>query len=98
MKTQPPSPARTVARELATVAHARALHAVHPILRLGSPAQRDIVYRTMAEEFRDLESTVERLLAQFARPRGTAQDRRSVTPTPRGADSHPAPADETEVR
>lgn len=98
MTTQPPFPARTVARELATVAHARALHAVHPILRLGSPAQRDIVYRTMAEEFRDLESTVERLLSQFARPQGTAQERESVTPTPRGADSHPAPADETEVR
>lgn len=98
MTTQSSSPARTVARELATVAHARALHAVHPILRLGSPAQRDIVYRTMAEEFRDLESTVERLLLQFARPDGLPQERESVTPTPRGADSYPAPADETEVR
>lgn len=98
MTTQSHPQARTVARELATVAHARALHAVYPILRLGSPGQRDIVYRTMAQEFRDLETTVEGLLSQFARQQGTAQERESVTPTPRGADSHPAPADETEVR
>jgi hypothetical protein len=53
---------RDLARELSVIAHARALHAVYPILRLGAPRHRDIVYRCLAEEFRDLESSVEDLL------------------------------------
>lgn len=62
MTPSDPYSIRFVARELAVLAHARALHAVHPILRMGSPAQRDIVYRAVAEEFRDLEHSVEGLL------------------------------------
>lgn len=52
----------TLAQELAVIAHARALHAVYPIMRLGSPRHRDIVYLCLAEEFRDLETAVEDLL------------------------------------
>ena len=53
---------RTLAQELACIAHARALHAVHPILSLGTPRHRDVVYRALAEEFEDLAATVEDLL------------------------------------
>lgn len=53
---------RTLAQELAVIAHARALHAVHPILRLGSPRHRDVVYQCLAEEFREMEASVEELL------------------------------------
>ena len=52
----------TLAREVAVIAHARALHAVHPILRLGAPRMRDVIYRAMAEEFRELSTTIEDLL------------------------------------
>ena len=41
---------------------ARALHAVNPILKLGTPRMRDVVYRAVAEEFRELETSVEELL------------------------------------
>ena len=61
-QTAPRHSIRTVAQEVAVIAHARALHAVYPILRLGTPRLRDIVYRCVAEEFRDLESSVEDLL------------------------------------
>ena len=61
---------RQVAREIAALAHAKALYTVHPILRFGSTRQREIVYRTMASEFDRLNLTVEELLerSQIARP------------------------------
>ena len=55
---------RQIAREIAALAHAKALHAMHPILCFGSPQQREIVYRTMAIEFDGLNVTVEDLLAR----------------------------------
>lgn len=60
--TTPRRTIRELATELAVIAHARALHAVHPIMRLGTPRHRDVVYRALAEEFRDLEHSVEDLL------------------------------------
>lgn len=98
MTTPPTHSARTVARELATIAHARALHALHPILRMGSPAQRDIVYRTMAEEFSDLESTVERLLAPVLRAMARDQSEGSVTTTQSGAVHTERPQQPLEAR
>lgn len=53
---------RQVAREIAALAHAKALYTVHPILLFGSPQQREIVFRTMASEFDRLDVTVQELL------------------------------------
>ncbi len=62
---------RQVAREIAVLAHAKALHATYPILHFGSPRQREIVYRTMASEFDRLDVTVQDLLerSEIARTR-----------------------------
>jgi hypothetical protein len=71
---------KQVAREVATLAHAKALHAAHPILCFGSPRQREIVYRTMASEFDRLSLAVEELLerSEIARTRRPRQ-RRNAT-------------------
>lgn len=85
---------RDLARELAVIAHARALHAVHPILRLGSPRQRDIVYRCVAEEFRDLESSVEDLLerSEITRTRRRRNGVEAAAPTIAPCDPHESAA------
>ena len=53
---------KQVARELAAVAHGKALHAIQPVLRLATSQQREIVYRAMADDFWLLERLVNDLL------------------------------------
>jgi hypothetical protein len=72
----------TVAREVATIAHARALHAVYPIMRLGTPRLRDICYRHMGWEFRDLEASVEDLLRRSEVAAAGRQSARPSAATP----------------
>lgn len=50
------------ARELAVLAHGRAMMAVCPIIRLGPPSHRDVIYRALAWEFQDFATSVEELL------------------------------------
>ena len=61
------------------IAHARALHAVHPIMQLGTPRHRDVIYRSLAREFQDLEASVEDLLRHSELARGRRDRTRQET-------------------
>jgi hypothetical protein len=45
------------------MAHGKALHAVDPVLRLGSISQRETIYRYLAREFDHFAEALEALLA-----------------------------------
>ena len=55
---------RKLAREISSVAHGRAIHALWPLITVCDRERRDAVYTLLAREFTALDDTLEALLGR----------------------------------
>ena len=52
-----------LARDIAAMAYGKAIHALSPLVAALGPDRRELVFRYLADEYEDFDSSIERLIA-----------------------------------